>query len=165
MPRGPVTYPMWSRLPAALGALALFGGCALFAFATRGGMIDSTLGLALGVGSAALAALAAVAVVNLLRHEGWAVVLADDALELPSAPYRTARRDRVPYEAIEEVGIYPAPPATAEAVLIHVSPGSQLRYVRQDDLQRGTVAELARALIERVRERRGGDDVRPRSPR
>ncbi len=74
----------------------MFGGGALFFFAMRGTGFGSTFGLLLGVLSAGMAALSVVGIVNLLRHEGWAVVLTEDALELPTAPYRSGRRESFP---------------------------------------------------------------------
>ena len=154
-----ISYPMRSRLPASIAGLVLFAGGSLFCFETRGTLFGSTVGLLAGVGSAALAMLALVAIVNLVRHEGWSVVLASDALELPTAPYRSSRRERVPYAAISFVGLSPDPPAESEVVVIHVGSGPQIRWVRQADLCTGTVTEIARLLIERVSTLHGGGSV------
>lgn len=159
MQRGRISYPMRSRLPASFGALVLFGGCALFAFAARGGLLDGTLALLLGLGSLAFVAMAAVSIVNLMLHEGWEVVLAEDAIELPAAPYRSRRRERFPYAAIEFVGLAPSPPDEPEMVVIHVSPEPHIRWIRGADLEAGTVTEVARRLIERVSDVRGDGRV------
>lgn len=143
-------YPMRSRLPLCVCALVLFAGCALLFFATRGSLFGSTAGLVLGVLSAGMAAVAVLAIVNLLRHEGWSVVLADDALELPTAPYRSSRRDRLPYAAIASIGLAPAPPKQPATIVIHLGPGSQTRWINQADLRAGSVTEIARLLVERV---------------
>jgi hypothetical protein len=157
--RGRAEYPMRSRLPASIGALVLFAGCALFAFAIRETpRFGGSFALLLAGLSAAMAVLAGVAIVNLLRHEGWAVVFADDALELPAAPYRTTRRDRLPYADISFVGLSPGPGA-ADTLVIHVEPGPQLRWIRQADLEAGHVVELARLLVERVSAYRGEGSV------
>jgi hypothetical protein len=148
-------YPMRSRLPLSVCALLLFGGCALF-FLTPGSLFGGAVGTVLGILSAGIAAVAGLAVVNLVRHEGWAVVLADDALELPAAPYRSSRRDRLPYAAIARVALWPAPPHTPTTVVVHVGPGPQVRWINQADLRTGSVAEIARLLVERVDRSRGG---------
>jgi hypothetical protein len=152
-------FPMRSRLLASFGALVLFAGGALFAFAIRETRFGGSFTLLLAGLSAAIAVLAGIAVVNLLRHEGWAVVLADDALELPAAPYRTRWRDRLPYAAISFVGLSPGPPGGADTVVIHVEPGPQLRWIRQADLETGNVVEIARLLVERVSAHRGEGKV------
>ena len=150
---------MWSRLPTAIFGLVLFAGCAVFFAATRGTLFGPTEGLVFALLGAALALLAAVAAWNLVRHEGWAVVLADDALELPRAPYASARRDRIPYAAISFVGLSPDSRGEGEVVVIHVEPGPQLRWIRQADLAAGSATEIARLVMERVSARRGPGQV------
>lgn len=145
---GPPTFPLRSPLPMASGALALgLAGAALLA-AAGGGLAWLLAGLSL-----LLAVAAAVAVHNLVRHEGWAVVVGDDALELPTAPIRGRRRDRIPYGAIGFVGRSPA--GEAPVAIIEVEPGPVTRWVREADLRRGTVDELVALVVARVAAVRG----------
>jgi hypothetical protein len=145
---------MKSRIPASIGALVLFGGCTAFFAAGLGSMGGTTFGALFALLSAGLTVMAVVALVNLLRHEGWEVVLADDAIELPGTPFASRRRDRIPYAAIEFVGLAPDL-QQPEAVVFHVAPGPRARWIRQADLAAGDVKQIARALVERVRAHRG----------
>jgi hypothetical protein len=142
---GRTSFPLRARLARLVGAVCLFG-CFVYVIATTLGS-DGIAGLLVCALAAAGGAIAAVTAVNLARHDGWLVVLADDAIELPATSMELRpRRDRVPYEVIEWVGLAPRP----RMIVISVSREPTPRYVCQSDLGVGTVAEIARELTERV---------------
>ena len=100
-----------------------------------------------GVAGLALVALATVcgagtelARRNLRRHEGWVVVVGADALELPMAPVRGPRRERVPYAQIAGLR------ESADVLVILGVPPAPVRWIRARDLIDGDLAALAAAI-------------------
>ena len=57
--------------------------------------------------------LAVIAFINLVRHEGYSVVIDPNGLELPHAPFRSSRRFAVPWKDVGGVFVSPSPPAPA----------------------------------------------------
>ncbi|MBK8172894.1 MAG: hypothetical protein IPK60_21530 [Sandaracinaceae bacterium] len=156
-------FPLRPRTPQAVGGVVLFGVGALYFYAVRGVGANGTVYLVCAALSLGMAVAALVAVFNLMTHEGFAIVLTHDAIELPRAPYRSRRRERIPLAAIEAVSFSPEPPAAPDMVILHVLPGPTLRWIRQDALESDTAADVARLLIERVTALRGpgrGVDIR-----
>jgi hypothetical protein len=148
-------FPMYRPLGRVVAALVLFGAVAgILTLAWLRGLTGSLSAVG-AVLSAVMAACAGLAVRNLRGHEGWAVVLAEDALEIPGAPFRSRRRDRIPYTAIFALALAPPPPAAPEIVIVEASSEPGARWIRQEDLVEGELRDLYRALEERVRRRRG----------
>jgi hypothetical protein len=146
---------MRSQLPPSLAGVVAFGGCAFFFIVTRGDLLGNELGAVMALLSVGMTLLAGFAAANLLRHEGWSVVITANTLELPTAPYKSSKRDRIPLASIEFVGLARDPRGEATAVMIHISPGPQIRWIRRADLSTGTVTEIASLLADRVTALRG----------
>ncbi|MBS2030821.1 MAG: hypothetical protein JST54_23155 [Deltaproteobacteria bacterium] len=121
------------------------------------------MALVLGFLSAAMTVPAALAVFNLVTHEGWSVVIGEDALELPGAPFRSRKRDRIAYTSIRFLAASPAPPQEPTLLLIHLSPPAPTRWVKQRDLRSGSLAMLARVLVARVSAASEAQAIGPRS--
>jgi hypothetical protein len=146
---------MRSRLAAVFGWFVVSG-------ASSAAIIKWSDGLAIlacGCLSLVLPVSGVVAFVNLLRHEGWSVVLDAHGIELPRAPVYSARRERIPWSAVTFVGLSPASADRAECVVFHVAAPGGYRHILQRDLVTGTVADIARLAIERVSELRGRGTV------
>jgi hypothetical protein len=150
---GPVTFRLRSPLLLVLGATILFAACTVFFFISGRSAV-------LGGLSVLLAAGGLVATMNVVTHEGWAVVLGADALELPRAPLVSRRRDRIPYADIGYVGLTDPNPLVRAGpsepmVLVEVGPKPTVRWIRQADLRAATIADVARQIIARVTAVRG----------
>lgn len=114
------------------------------AAAAAGLAVGGAIGLGLLALGLPLGGAAVIAWRNLGRHEGWAVVVGADALELPAAPVRGRRRDRIPYGQIAELVVSP------EVIVLGLAAPAATRWIRARDLIDGDLAALAAAIRARV---------------
>ncbi|MBL8627055.1 MAG: hypothetical protein JNK64_37545 [Myxococcales bacterium] len=127
----PLQQPGWQ-----IAAMGLAAAVALLWGLVLGGVV----GLALVALATVCGAGAELARRNLRHHEGWAVVVGADALELPMAPVRGRHRERIAYAQI--AGLRESP----DVLVIQMVPPVPTRWIRARDLVGGDLAALAAAI-------------------
>lgn len=142
-------FPLKSPLPKAIaGAIVFWLGALVMGFAgTTAGRLLAGL-----VGAAALVMSASV--VNLLRHEGWAVVVTNDGVELLEAAMTSSKRTKLSWDDIIGVGVSPAPPEKPDVLVFDVKAGGQ-RWVRREDLVDGNLESVISAVLLQLKKRQG----------
>ncbi|MBL8936780.1 MAG: hypothetical protein JNM69_19630 [Archangium sp.] len=133
-------FPLKNPLPKAIAGTVVFWLGALAMALTH-----STAGYLLAGLAAAAAVVMSASLVNLLRHEGWAVVVTNDGVELLEPAMTSSKRTRLSWDDIANVGVAPAPPAKPDVLVFDVKSGGQ-RWVRREDL----VDERLEAVISAV---------------
>lgn len=127
----PLQQPRWQIAAMGMGAaVALVWGMVL------GGVA----GLALVALATVCGAGAELARRNLRHHEGWALVVGADALELPMAPVRGRHRERIAYAQITALRESP------DVLVIQLAPPAPTRWIRARDLIGGDLAAVAAAI-------------------
>jgi len=141
------TFPLKSPLPKAIGGSIVFwlGAIAM-------GLSGTTAGLLLAGLVAAAAVVMSASVVNLLRHEGWAVVVTSDGVELLEAAMTSSKRTKLAWDEIADVGVSPAPPEKPEVLVFDLKVGGQ-RWVRRDDLVDGQLEPVISAVLLQLKKR------------
>lgn len=141
------TFPLKSPLPKAIAGAVVFwlGAIAM-------GVAGTTAGLLLAGLVGAAAVVMSLSVVNLLRHEGWSVVVTNEGVELLEAAMTSAKRTRVSWDDITDVGVSPAPPAKPEVLVFDVKAGGQ-RWVRREDLVDGQLESVISAVLLQLKKR------------
>jgi hypothetical protein len=141
------SFPFKSPLPRTVVATVVFLGGAALLVASR-----TAAGYALGAfaGSAGLAM--AFSLVNLLRHEGWAVVVTEAGVELLDSALGSTRRAKLTWEEIASVGVSPSPPEPPQVLLFELTNGEQ-RWVRREDLADEKLEPVINAVVLRLKAR------------
>lgn len=100
-----------------------------------------------GVGCAIFAFGALLALRNVTTHEGWELVLAGDAIEIPKPPIQGTRRKRILYQTVHTVRVLP--PTEDPLMVVQDTTGNMLILLWQHQLVNGKIEDLAVQLMDR----------------
>lgn len=141
------TFPLKSPLPKAIGGTVVFSFGAIAMALTQ-----STAGYLLAGLSGAAALVMSASLVNLLRHEGWAVVVTSEGVELLEAAMTSSKRTRLSWDDITNVGVSPAPPAKPDVLVFDLKNGGQ-RWVQREDLVDEKLESVISAVLLQLKKR------------